>query len=273
MNFHDIMAMTVGRAIVEDKELSGPWLSFQNTGIIRLLQEACGYGQQIPDSKLGAYYYSLVYQKQHYDVLVEALSENRLPVVGRCLMVDFGAGPGTAALAWAYHVNRQTGEPPALTYIHLDRLQEMSSLSELLFHVDDNLDDKFNWKHYISIPIDAARPQDWGRDADYAVFVFSYIMCQPNVSKPDISRFTQLIDNTCTAINGRSAYLLRIDAPHLDQSWNLLLSKLEALGKTPTPISSWQGKRYTAVYLNPDGTERARRNRAGPVKYNLIQIQ
>ena len=274
MSFERIMAEVVGRAITEEQELFGPWNEYKRTGDRKILQEACGYGHRIPDTRLGAYYYSLVYQKQHYDVLTKIMAlEVALPLQGRCLMVDFGAGPGTAALAWAAHVVGQTNALPALSYVHLDRLAVMKPLCDALFEADRNLGSKFQWWNYREISENAASPRQWVKDADHAVFVFSYVLCQPTVEKPAVTGFAQLIAETCNALDGKPAYLLMLDAPLSNSSWPLLLGMLRRKGIMVTPTNPLPTLQYKAAYLNPDGTVRDSRDNAGPAIYDLIRLQ
>ncbi len=275
MSFAHIMAEVVGQAITKEQELSGPWNEFMRTNNRAILQQACGYGHSIPDTKLGAYYYSLVYQKQHYDVLatVMALKETALPHQGRCLMVDFGAGPGTAALAWAAHVVGQTNALPALSYVHLDRLAVMEPLCDALFKADGNLGPEFRWWSYRKAPTSAACLEEWVKNADHAVFVFSYVLCQATVDTSAVTEFARLIGETCTALNGKPAYLLRVDAPLAATSWPLLLNMLCQQGMTVTPTDPSPTMEYRAVYLKPDGTVRDFRDNAGPAVYNVVKLQ
>jgi hypothetical protein len=275
MSFERIMAEVVGRAITEEQELSGPWNEYKRTGDRKVLQEACGYGQKIPDTRLGAYYYSLVYQKQHYDVLaaVMALQGAALPHQGRCLMVDFGAGPGTAALAWAAHVAGRTGTAPALSYVHLDRLPEMEPLCDALLQADPNTGSGFRGWSYREVPKDAACPRQWVEDADHAVFVFSYVLCQATVGTVVVDEFARLITETCKALNGKPAYLLMVDAPLSNSCWPPLLGRLRQKGMTATPTHPAPTLQYRAVYLNPDGTVRDFRDNAGPAIYDMVQLQ
>ena len=187
-------------------------------------------------------------------------------------MVDFGAGPGTAALAWAEHIVRQTHELPSLSYVHLDRLVEMGPLCEKFIRCDQNCgDDVHLWK-YLDVPVVANEGTFWVENADYAIFVFSYILCQKTVTRDTIIEFAQLIHDVCAMLDGRPAYLLRVDANLSWSLWGVLLTELGHLGVMATESNLSESFQYDGIYLNPDGTVRDICN-AGPALCDVVRIE
>jgi hypothetical protein len=274
MSFAQLMAQVAGNRILGAPILRAPWDEYCRTQDIKVLQKACGFGQNIPDTELGTLYYSLVYQKQHYNAVAKAiqLGAGILQHQGRCLMVDFGAGPGTAALAWATHVKKQTNNPLSLSYVHLDHLSWMEQLFGYFFNSDPNIDQSSHWWHYKTIP-NTSEATKWVAGADYALFVFSYILCQPSLTPVIVSKFAGMVAATCVALGGTPAYILMVDANIPRPWWGMLVSELRKLGMTVPSTNPSLTLDYYATYLRPDGSVRHSWHNVGRTVYDVVQIQ
>jgi hypothetical protein len=274
MSFAQLMAQVAGNRILSDPVLRAPWDEFCRTQKHQVLQNACGSGQNIPDTELGTLYYSLVYQKPHYNAIAEAirLRAGVLQHQGRCLMVDFGAGPGTAALAWAAYVKNETNNLLRLSYVHLDRLSWMKRLFQCYLNSDPNIDQPPSWWHYTATP-NVDRATEWVVGADYALFVFSYILCQPSLTPAIVSNFAEMVTATCGALGGKPAYILMVD-PNLPWSyWGTLVAELRKLGMTVPSTNPRPTLDYNATYLQPDGSVRESLRIVGKTVYDVVQIQ
>ena len=142
MSFDMLMARVVGARILGDDTLKRPWDEFRNIGDTNVLSSQCGNAQAIPDTEQAALYYCLTYQKSHYDAVAAAIQRGvdaKTSLLGRWLVVDFGAGPGTALLAWASHVKGVTNAALETSYVHIDNLQCMFNVCERYFREDDNI--------------------------------------------------------------------------------------------------------------------------------------
>lgn len=274
MSFAQLMAQVAGNRILGDPILREPWDEYYRTQDIKVLQNACGSGQNIPDTELGTLYYSLVYQKQHYNAVAKAiqLRAGILQHQGRCLMVDFGAGPGTAALSWAAHVKNQTNDPLSLSYVHLDHLSWMKQLCECFLNSDPNIDESSQAWYYKSIP-NTSEATKWVVGADYALFVFSYILCQPSLTPVIVSDFARVVAATCVELGGKPAYILMVDAKISWSYWGMLVNELRKLGMTVQSTHPSPTLDYYATYLRPDGSVRDSWHNVGRTVYDVVQIQ
>jgi hypothetical protein len=274
MSFAQLMAQVAGNRILGDPVLRAPWDQFCTTQDIQILQNACGSGQNIPDTELGTLYYSLVYQKQHYDAIATAIrfGAGILQHQGRCLMVDFGAGPGTAALAWAAYVKNQTNNPLSLSYVHLDQLSWMEHLFKCFLTSDPNIGQPFHWWHYAATP-DTGSAAEWVFGADYALFVFSYILCQPSLTLAIVSDFARMVAATCGALGGKPAYILMVDTNLSRTYWRMLVGELGRLGMAVPSTNPSPTLDYNAIYLRPDGSVRDSQYKARKTVYDVVQIQ
>ncbi len=268
------MAEVVGKRLLEDDALNTGWKAYELNGSTEHLAAICGKAENIPDTELAVLYYSLLYQKSHYDAILVALKKASgvIPATcGRWLVADFGAGPGTALLAFAQFVVSQSGPPLDVTYVHVDSSESMRSVAKQYFHADPQVADGSDWLQVPSLT-DATNVEAWVKGVDQALFTFSYVLCQPSVTSSTIGVFASAVARTCVELGNRSAYILNVE-PNLPNrtKWPELMKRLAPLGVTVRPVS--QTLDLTVVYLNPDGTIRDRRSTSGKTIYAAAKLK
>ncbi len=269
MSFSKLISKVVGKKILNEKQFIEPWKSFADAGSCNynLLSAPCGNGQAIPDNEHAALYYCLTYQKSHYDAVAAVLRaemREQVALSGRWLVVDIGAGPATALLAFADEVRRSRGSPLDTSYVHVDTLAAMKNLANTYFDEDDNISADSTIRKVSNLS-PSTLCATWVNDCDQAIFMFSYVLCQPSVSISSVRAFAAIIAKTCANLEGRPAYILMVDANLSGRSqWPALAEELRRLG-LEIEASNPSSLDVESVYLRPDGSERQRRLNAGNV--------
>ena len=275
MSFDKLMASVVGKRILSDATLRKPWDEFSQTRVNSALSSQCNGAQGMPDTEQAALYYCLTYQKSHYDALAAVMAagiDATTPLLGRWLVVDFGAGPGTALLAWASYVRNGTNAALKATYVHVDNLKCMFHVCNDYFQEDSNIAaGSTMW----SEP-DLTNGNDidsWARDCDHIIFMFSYVLCQLSVTSATVEAFAKTIVDTCAALTGKPAYLLMVDTNLSRTRWPELLNHLGTSTLNVSRTVSIPPLSIPTIYLDPHGTERDRRQNDGRMIYEVIRLQ
>jgi len=233
------MAEVVGKRLLEDDALNAGWKAYKLNGNTEHLAAVCGKAENIPDTEIAALYYSLVYQKSHYDAILAALKKapGVIPATcGRWLVADFGAGPGTALLAFAQFMASQSGPPLDVTYVHVDSSKSMRSVAKRYFDADPQVAVGSDW-HPVPSLTDATDVGAWVKGVDQALFTFSYVLCQQSVTSSTIGVFASAVARTCVELRDRPAYILNVE-PNLPirTRWPELMICLARQGVTVSPV-------------------------------------